>query len=156
MKERRCKRESPALSLQTLVGTFHCRQTLWAFNKFWSYLCTERFFKASNQMWKTFPGSCKMHITAMCIREQGKKGKQLCRISSVIFKGPPYEMVVRAYFKWTNQVYFPLLVLWSSQAMFCTVFQNYSPFLSAPLGLAEIQKMVQVGVLIGLIPPCTL
>lgn len=137
-RKRRCWRESPALSLLTQVGTFHCRQFLCAFNKFRSYLCTERIFKASNQTWKKFPGSCRMHITAICIREQRKKGKQLCWISSVIFKGPPYEMVVRAYFKWANQVYFPLLFLWSSQAMFCTVFQNHSPFLPASLGLAEI------------------
>lgn len=52
-----------------------------------------------------------MAYDAICIREQGKKGKQLCQISSVIFKGIPYEIVVRAYFKWADQVNFPLLVL---------------------------------------------
>lgn len=121
-RKRRCWRESPTLSLQTQVGNFHCRQTLELLTSF-DYICAQRqtFSKASNQMWEKFPGSCKIHITTICRTEQRKKkGKPLCWISSVIFKGPPCETVIGHISNGQTSI-FLLLLLWSNQLILCTL-----------------------------------
>lgn len=57
-------------------------------------------------------------------RAKEEKGKQPCQISSIVFKGPPYEMVVRAYFKWANQVYFSFLFSEVARLFFALFSKN--------------------------------
>lgn len=92
-------------------------------------------------------------------RAKEGKGKQPCQISRVIFKGSPYEMVVRAYFKWANQAHFSFLSSEVARLFFCSVFPKHSLIffylfcLLLCLLPCSIQKTEQEWVIAGLPHP---